>query len=320
MNRSAHGPGPTPRSLGARVFACALLALLASMATAAGQTATPRLFAAPEDAVKALLETIKAGDVDAMLAIFGAEGRELFASSDPATARLNRQVFTVAVREQWHLEDATNGRKTLVVGNEEWPFPVPLVKGADGWRFDTAAGKEEVLARRIGRNELQTIATMHAYVTAQQRYAQLGHDGKPAGVHATKFQSDPGKENGLYWPTARGQKRSPLGDVVAQAAEEGRPLGADRPQPTPFHGYYFKILTGQGAAAAGGARSYIVKGEMSGGFALVAWPAQYDATGVMTFIVNQDGIVRERDLGPQTDATARKMTVYSPDASWQPVQ
>ena len=197
---------------------------------------------------------------------------------------------------------------------------MPIIKGADGWRFDSAAGKEEVLARRIGRNELDAIATIRAYVTAQQRYAQEGHDGKPAGVHATKFQSDPGKQNGLYWPTARGEKRSPLGDLVAQAAEEGRPLGSDRTQPTPFHGYYFKILTGQGAAAPGKAKSYLVKGEMSGGFALVAWPAQYDATGVMTFIVNQDGTVRERDLGPQTDAVARKMTAYNPDKSWRPVQ
>ena len=197
---------------------------------------------------------------------------------------------------------------------------MPLVKGADGWRFDTAAGKEEVLARRIGRNELQAIATSRAYVTAQQRYAQEGHDGKPAGVHATKFKSDPGKQNGLYWPTARGQKRSPLGDLVAQAAEEGRHARRGSPAADGFHGYYFKILTGQGAAAPGEARSYIVKGEMSGGFALVAWPAQYDATGVMTFIVNQDGTVRERDLGPQTDAIARKMTVYNPDKSWRPVQ
>ena len=320
MNRSGNDLGPMRRSLSARVFACALLALLASSATAAGQTATQRTFATPEDAVKALVDTVKTENLDALLAIFGPEGRELAASSDPATARMNRQVFAVAVREQWHLEDATPSRKTLVIGNEDWPFPVPLVKGADGWRFDTAAGKEEVLARRIGRNELEAIATSRAYVTAQRRYAQQGHDGKPAGVHATKFESDPGKENGLYWPTARGQKRSPLGDLVAQAAEEGRPLGADRTQPTPFHGYYFKILTGQGAAVSGGAKSYIVKGEMSGGFALVAWPAQYDATGVMTFIVNQDGIVRERDLGPQTDAIARKMTVYNPDASWRQVQ
>ena len=262
---------------------------------------------------------VKTGSIDALLAIFGPDGRELIASSDPETARMNRQVFAVAFREQWRFEDATPTQKTLVIGNEDWPFPVPLVKVADGWRFDTAAGQEEVLARRIGRNELNAIATSRAYVTAQQRYAQQGHDGKPAGVHATKFQSDPGKQNGLYWPTARGQARSPLGDLLAQAAEEGRQLGADRTQPTPLHGYYFKILTGQGAAASGGAKSYVVKGEMSGGFALVAWPAQYDATGVMTFIVNQDGTVRERDLGPETDAIARKMTVYNPDASWRQV-
>jgi hypothetical protein len=318
-NQSDFRLGPM-RRLNARVLACALLALVASSVMAVAQTATPRAFAAPEDAVKALVDTVKAGNLDALLEIFGAEGRELMASSDPATARMNRQVFSVAVREKWHLEDAAPNRKTLVIGNEEWPFPVPLVKAADGWRFDTGAGKEELLARRVGRNELDAIGTSRAYVTAQRRYAQQGHDGNPAGVHATKFQSDPGKENGLYWPAARGQKRSPLGDLVAQAAEEGRPLGADRPQPTPLHGYYFKILTGQGAAASGGARSYVVKGQMSGGFALVAWPAQYDATGVMTFIVNHDGTVWERDLGPQTDATARKMTVYNPDKSWRPVQ
>ena len=319
MNRIGHDLAPMRRRLSARVFACAWLALLASSAGAAAQTATQRAFGAPEDAVKALADTVKAGNVDELLAIFGPEGRELATSSDPAAARMNRQVFAVAFREQWHLEDASANRKTLVVGNEDWPFPVPLVKGADGRRFDTAAGKEEVLARRIGRNELEAIATSRAYVTAQQRYAQQGHDGKPAGLHATKLKSDPGKENGLYWPTTRGQKLSPLGDLVAQAAEEGRPLGAEQPQPSGFHGYYFKILTGQGAAGSGGAKSYIVKGEMSGGFALVAWPAQYDATGIMTFIVNQDGTVRQRDLGPQTDTVARKMTVYNPDASWQPV-
>jgi hypothetical protein len=293
-----------------------LLALLASV-TLAGQTAKQPVFATPEDAIKALVEMVKTENLDGLVAIFGPDGRELAASSDPTTAKMNRRVFAVAFREQWRLEDVTPTQKTLVIGNENWPFPVPLVKGADGWRFDAAAGKEEILARRIGRNELDAIATSRAYVTAQQRYALVGHDGKPAGVHATKFKSDPGKENGLYWPTARGQKRSPLGDLVAQAAEDGRSMGSGT---TPFHGYYFKILTAQGGAARGGARSYLVKGDLSGGFALVAWPAHYDATGVMTFIVNQDGTVREKDLGPQTDALARKMTAYNPDASWKPVQ
>jgi hypothetical protein len=306
---------------GGLALACAfvLIGIPTFSSRPAAQAAPHRTFGSPEDAVKALVETVTAGNLDQLVAIFGQDGKELIASSDPATARLNRQVFTVAVGEQWHLEDAGPNRKTLVIGNEEWPFPVPLVKEAGGWRFDTAAGKEEVIARRIGSNELATIETTRAYVTAQRRYAQLGHDGKPAGMYATKFRSDSGKENGLYWPTAKDQKRSPLGELAAQAAEGGRPLGVDREQPSPFHGYYFRILTAQGAVASGGAKSYIVKGEMSGGFALVAWPAQYDVTGVMTFMVNQDGTVREKDLGPGTDAAARKMTVYNPDSSWRQV-
>jgi hypothetical protein len=296
------------------------LAFLASTVAAADQTASHRTFASAEDAAKVLIDTAKEGNLDALLGIFGPDGRELIASSDPATARMNRRVFVVAAREQWHLEDAAPDRKTLVIGNEQWPFPVPIIKAVEGWRFDTAAGREEVLARRIGRNELDVIATCRAYVTAQRRYAEQGHDGKTAGLYAAKFRSDQGRENGLYWPVARGQKRSPLGDLLAQAAEEGRSPGAEGAAPSPYRGYYFKILTGQGRAASGGARSYIVKGEMSGGFALVAWPAQYDATGVMTFIVNQDGVVRERDLGAQTDAIARRMSVYNPDASWRPVR
>ena len=296
--------------------ACALIGMPTLASRTAAQAAQQRTFGSPEDAVKALVETVKAGSVDQLRSIFGPDSQELIASSDPATAQANRQVFTVAVGEQWHLEDEGTNRKTLVIGNEDWPFPVPLVKDANGWRFDTAAGKEEVLARRIGRNELATIDTSRAYVTAQRRYAQQGHDGKPAGVYATKFRSDPGKEDGLYWPTTKGQKRSPLGDLVAQAAAEGRPLGGEGAQPSPFHGYYFKILTAQGAAASGGAKNYVVKGDMSGGFALIAWPAEYNATGVMTFLVNHDGIVLEKDLGPGTDAAARKITSYNPDASW----
>ena len=302
-------------------LACAGALLGITFASSAAAQAVPqRTFGSPEDAVKALVETVKTGNVDQLLTIFGADGQELIASSDPATGRANRDVFTVAVGEQWHLVDEAPNRKTLVIGNEDWPFPVPLVKEANRWRFDTAAGKEEVLARRIGRNELSTIETSRAYVAAQRRYAQQGHDGKSAGTFATKFRSDVGKENGLYWPTGRGQKRSPLGDLVAQASEEGRPVVGDRGQPSPFHGYYFKILTAQGGAASGGAKSYVVKGELSGGFALIAWPAQYNATGVMTFLVNQEGIVLEKDLGPGTDAAARKITSYNPDASWRQSQ
>jgi hypothetical protein len=277
------------------------------------------MFAAPEDAVKTLAEVVKTGTMDELLAILGPGGQDLVASTDQATGRRNREVFTVAVAEGWKLVDQGTNTKALVIGNEAWPFPVPLVKDANGWRFDTAAGKEEVLARRIGRNELAVIGVCRTYVAAQRLYAQRGHDGKPAGLYAKSFRSDPGRQNGLYWPTAHGRKRSPLGDLMAQAAEEGRAPSVDRQQPSPFHGYYFRILTAQGPAAAGGAKDYMNKGEMSGGFALIAWPARYDVTGVMTFLINQDGIVREKDLGPETDLAARAMNLYNPDASWTTV-
>ena len=298
--------------------ACALIAALLLTSRASAQPA--KVFASPEDAVKALIGAAKAGQVADLVSILGADGKELIESSDSATARQNRRVFIVATGEQWHLEDAAANRKTLVIGNEDWPFPVPLVREEGGWRFDTAAGSEEVIARRIGRNELAVIATAHAYVTAQRRYAEQAHDGNPSGVHAMRFASDPGKENGLYWPAKDGQPRSLLGDLVAQAAAEGRAVGGERSQPSPFHGYYFRILLSQGSAAKGGKKQYVAKGLMSGGFALVAWPAQYDVTGVMTFVVNQDGIVHEKDLGPDTDAAARKMTAYNPDKSWRQVQ
>jgi hypothetical protein len=266
------------------------------------------MFESPEAAVRALAAAVKSGQADEMAALFAPDGQELVASSDPATGRRNREVFMAAFAEGWRLVNQTANRKTLIVGNEAWPFPVPLVKDGNKWRFDTAAGKEEVLARRIGRNELAVIAICRTYVSAQLQYAKDGHDGKPAGVYAKTFGR-------LYWPPVHGQPRSPLGDLVAQAAEEGSPR-QERQPPSPYHGYYFKILTGQGAKAPGGARSYVVDGEMSGGFALVAWPTQYDATGVMTFLVNKDGVVRQKDLGADSDAVARAMTVYDPDASW----
>jgi hypothetical protein len=307
--------GSRTRDLSLASLATAWLMVgLASSARASG--AEYRTFATPEEAVRALTETVKAGNMDELLAIFGPEGQDLVSSSDAATARRNREVFVVAIAEGWRLVDRGADSKELVIGNEAWPFPVPLVKTAGGWRFDTAAGKEEILARRIGRNELAVIQICQTYVLAQGAYAAGSHDGKPAGLYARSFRSDPGMQNGLYWPAKRGERRSPLGNLVAQATEEGHRLG-DQGEPAPFHGYYFRILDGQGHAAPGGARDYIVNGGMSGGFALVAWPAQYDASGVMTFIVNQDGIVYEKDLGPDTQATVAKMKRYDPDKTWQ---
>ena len=300
--------------------AAAVLTSALGVSTLATSAETQRTFASPEEAVRALADAVKAENLDAVLEIFGPDGRDLADSSDAATARGNRQVFTAAFAEGWRLEDKDSKHKVLVIGNEDWPFPVPLVNEGNRWRFDTAAGKEEVLDRRIGRNELAVIQICHAYVNAQGRYAQQSHDGKRAGLYATKFRSDPGRQDGLFWPAAHGEKRSPLGDLVAEAAVEGRSMEENRPSPMPFHGYYFKILTAQGAGAPGGAKSFVVKGDMSGGFALVAWPAQYGVTGVMTFVVNQDGAVRQKDLGPGTATAAGAMTRFNPDASWTEVQ
>jgi hypothetical protein len=304
-------------------MACCLLAAaltIGNLTLARSTSATqdsPRTFQTPDAAARELIRVVKAGNLAELIAIFGRDGQELADGSDPPTGRKNREVFTVAAAEGWRLVDQGNNRKTLTIGNEGWPFPVPIVKDGTAWRFDTAAGKEEVIARRIGRNELAVMETCRAYVAAQRRYAQQGHDGKPAGLYAKSFHSEPGKENGLYWPVVRGQKRSPLGDLVAQAAEQERPLDTNITRPSTFHGYYFRILTAQGPAASGGAKSYVLDGEMSGGFALVAWPAQYDATGVMTLIVNHDGIVYQKDLGLETESVTKSMTRYDPDRSWQ---
>ncbi len=279
-----------------------------------------RTFATPEEAVQALTAAVKSGQADKIAAMFGPEGQSLIDSSDPASARRNQQVFLAAVAERSRLEERGANGRTLVIGNELWPFPVPLFKDARGWYFDTAAGREEILARRIGRNELAAIRACQTYVAAQRLYAEHPHDGGPTGVYARVIRSDAGRQNGLYWPPVHGGKRSPLGDLVAQAAADGALPATARTGPSPFHGYYFRILTAQGPAARGGAKDYISGDVMSGGFALVAWPAQYDATGVMTFIVNHEGVVHEKDLGPESDAAGRAMRQYDPDDSWRAVQ
>ena len=303
---------------------CARVAIgcLALAVAACGRSDAPqqRNFDSPEKAVEALAEAVKKGTVEDVLAFFGPEGKTLLDSSDTAVARRNRQVFSVAVKERWQLVPEGTDRRVLVIGHEEWPFPVPLAKGPNGWHFDTAAGQEEVLARRIGRNELAVIQLCQAYVHAQEIYARGAHDGNPAGLYAKTFRSDQGRHNGLYWAAARGEKRSPLGDLVARAAEAGVPAPDAAAQRTPFRGYYFKILTAQGPAAPGGARDFAKPAGLSGGHALVAWPAQYDVTGVMTFLVSHEGVVREKDLGADTERIAAAMTTYDPDSSWTPVR
>ncbi len=293
------------------------LCLAAPMAASAQGA---RTFATPDEAVKALMEAAKASSLDDLLKLFGTGGQELISSSDAATAKQNRDVFIVAMAEGWKLADKDATHKELVVGNEAWPFPVPLVKTPKGWMFDTDAGKEEVLDRRIGRNELAAIRISQTYVTAQRLYARQGHDGKATGIYARRIASQPGATDGLYWIAKHGEPPSPLGSLVAEAAAAGRQIGANAKGPVPFHGYYFRVLEQQGANAPGGAKSYVVNGEMSGGFALVAWPSQYEATGIMTFIVGPAGAVYEKDLGPSTTTAVTQISSFDPDKSWTPAQ
>jgi hypothetical protein len=294
-----------------------LVLAIAATAPVEARREGPRAFPTAEDAARALAHAARTEGMEALLAIFGPAGQELFDSSDPATTKRNRETFLVAFAEEWRVTDLSASRKELIIGHESWPFPVPLVKTSAGWVFDSAAGKQEILDRRIGHNELSALGVCQIYVKAQRAYVRDGRDGTPAGAYARRISSDPGKKNGLYWVAGPGEPLSPLGDLVAQAARDGQPRDPSQPGRTPFFGYYFRILDGQGAGAPGGARSYVVDGQMTGGFALIAWPAQYDGTGIMTFIVNQDGIVFEKDLGPATTGSAAGITRYDPDSTWK---
>jgi Protein of unknown function (DUF2950) len=274
-----------------------------------------KTFATPEDAVVALVDSNKSGDLNALRALFGAQGEKLLDSGDPVIDQRGREVFLVAYAEKAALMTVSPTREILYVGNEEWPFPIPLVKEGQGWRFDTAAGAQEILYRRIGRNELTTIRVCQAYVDAQQEYAAQAHDGKPAGVYAQKIASTPGKHDGLYWKSEDPEQLSPLGEFAAEAAAEGyRNVKGQHPA---YHGYIFRVLTSEGDSAKAGAGSYIVNGEMRGGFALLAIPAVYGSSGVMSFMVNQGGVVYEKDLGPDTTTGAAKINQFNPDSGWQ---
>ena len=290
-----------------------LAAVLVMTARASGQKAAQETFPAAEDAVVAMVDALKADDKQKLLSIFGTEVREVASSDNEVADRNGRAVFLAAYNERAQLlGNAT--KKTLLVGNEEWPFPIPLTHSASGWKFETALGLQELRNRRIGRNELATIRTCHEYVEAQKEYARTGHDSKAPGAFAQKFASDPGKQNGLYWEVEEGQAPSPLGDLAAEAAAEGYKRGTDKQNP--FRGYYFRILTSQGANAKGGIKNYLVNGEMREGFAMIAFPAEYGASGVMSFLVSRDGIVLQKDLGTETGKIAGETKEYNPDKTW----
>ena len=272
----------------------------------------------PQNAVDALVATAKSGDQKAALVVLGNGGEDIISSGDQVSDEAARRRFVTSYEAKHEITMKGDSKAILVIGDDDYPFPIPLVRNKNGtWSFDTEAGRREILYRRIGRNELDTIQTSLAYVDAQNEYASMDRTGAGVGVYAQRFISAPGKKDGLYWPTAQGEEESPLGELFAEASRQGYRAGEGR---SPYHGYYYKILTRQGPAATGGPADYIVDGKMIGGFALVAYPAQYRNSGVMTFIVNYAGTVFQKDLGRDTENIAEEMTSFNPDQSWKKVE
>jgi hypothetical protein len=286
-------------------------------ATAAGE----QTFPTPQDAVNTLVAAAINHDTNAMHSIFGAEGQALV-SPDVVQATVGFNLFVQHLTEKARLVTNSDSNLTLEIGTDGWPFPIPLVKQDGQWFFDTSAGKDEILARRIGRDEMGAINVCNAYVEAQRDYAGQDRLGDGVLAYAQFLRSTPGTHDGLFWPTNSGAELSPLGPLVAQARVEGyhRAASMMNDKQAPYHGYYFKILTRQGKHAPGGKYDYIINGRMIAGFALVAWPAEWGNTGVMTFIVNQQGKVYQKNLGPKTSKIAGAMTTYDPDDSWTPAQ
>ena len=293
---------------------------LCQFAMAAGP-AKPKTFASPEEAVKAAVTAAKNDDNKELLAIFGAQAKDLMFSGDAVADKQRRQRFLAAYDEKNNIVNDGESR-IITVGNNAWPFPIPLVKSADAWMFDTDKGREEILNRRIGSNELDAMQAMLALVDAQREYALRDRDGDKIFEYARRFRSEAGKKNGLYWEAKPGEEQSPLGPLAAQAQGAGYSAqGAGGGQTAkPFYGYYYKIIEAQGKNAAGGAYSYVVNGNMMGGFAFVAFPAEYGNSGIMTFIVNHEGKVFQKDFGPNTRSVAQAMKEYNPDATWSEVK
>jgi hypothetical protein len=273
-------------------------------------------FNTAEEAVDALVGAARAGDAKAIVAVFGPDGEAIVSSGDPVADRNTRENFVAAYDAKHRVEFEGDGTQTLIIGDDNWPFPIPLVKNAGRWQFDATRGLDEILRRRIGKNELSVIQVAKAYVDAQNEYAALDPAGLGQGVYAQRIVSRPGKKDGLYWPAVEGESSSPLGEFAAQASAEGYKAGK---RPIPYHGYYYRILTRQGASAPGGAYDYLVKGKMKGGFALVAFPAEYGNSGIMTFMVNHDGTVFQKDLGPKTAKLALRIDSFAPDQTWATV-
>jgi hypothetical protein len=294
-------------------IACGIVLMLPVVSRA--QQSGEKTYASPGDAVLALYNAAKIDNSQAMDVIFGKNANAILHTGDEVADKNLVANFVKRYDQMRRVVIGSNGNATLYVGAENWPMPIPIVKNSSGqWYFDTESGMKEILYRRIGTNENDAIDTLHMLVEAQHEYAAQGHDGSKAGMYAVKFISDSGKQNGLYWKADDNQSPSPIGPQVADASSEGYNL--QQGKATPFHGYYFRILAKQGPGAKGGARDYLVNGQMAKGFAYVAYPAEYRNSGVMTFIVNQDGVVYEKDLGADTAKVAAEMTEFNPDKTW----
>jgi len=296
------------RAASASFAAIMALALMSSMSHA--QQAYP----SPEDAAAALAAAVKSGTKREILKVLGRGAEDIIESGDDVEDAETRKAFISNYDTKHSIKAEGNKKATLILGADDFPFPIPLVNNRTGWEFDPAAGRIEILYRRIGRNELDAIQTSLAYVDAQNEYAEKDRTGEGVGVYAQRIVSSPGKKDGLFWRDDR--EPSPLGELAAQASTEGYKVGE---QAAPYHGYYYRILKGQGSNAPGGALNYVVKDKMIGGFALIAYPAEYGNSGVMTFMVNHAGTVYQKDLGPRTESMAKRTYLFDPDQTWKKV-
>ncbi len=293
------------------------LAVLCGDGSAAVKKSGQEVFSSPEEAAGAFIQAIRNKDTGKLRAILGPSGRDLISSGDDvADAEAGNRVVKM-YEEKNQIAKTKDGKAILELGNGNWPLPLPIVEKKGKWLFDTKAGREEILNRGIGRNELGTIQVCRSYVVAQREYAAQPHDASGLLAYAQKFLSEEGKQDGLYWQTKPGEPESPMGIFMVAAYKEGYRKGEKQ---SPYHGYFYKILKAQGKHAPGGAYDYVANGRMIGGFAIIAYPAKYGVSGIMTFIVNQDGEVYEKNLGPKTDAVARAMKLYDPDKSWKKVK
>ena len=301
-----------------RVTVIAAILVIAGSACKSGIAAEAKAFDAPQRAATELATAVKASDTRRLAAILGADARAILESGDAVADRAARERFARAYDEANKLETSGDAKVIVTIGKDAWPFPIPIVKDAAGWRFDVKAGQEEILNRRIGRNELSTIQATLAYVDAQREYYLRNPDNDKLLHYAGRFVSGKGKRDGLYFLTKPEESPSPLGPLFDSATDKGyRRAASDTP--AAYHGYHFRILKAQGPDAPGGAYSYVVRDRMIGGHGLVAWPANYGNVGIMTFIVNHDGIVYEKDLGPETPGAAGKLMSFNPDRTWRRV-